>query len=140
MMAGIRGTNTKPELAIRRGLHAMGLRFRLHAKDVPGRPDLVLPRFRAAVFIHGCFWHGHDCGLFRMPGTRREFWEAKIARNRDRDIEVASALEGIGWRRLTIWECAIRGRSSIGLVETLQQSARWIRSDAAGALEIRGIA
>ncbi len=90
MMAGIRGRNTKPEIFIRKALHARGFRYRLHPRAVPGVPDFTLPRWRAAVFVHGCFWHGHDCPLFRLPGTRPDFWLAKIERNRARDAEVAA--------------------------------------------------
>jgi DNA mismatch endonuclease, patch repair protein len=78
-MAAIRAANTKPELLVRRALHAFGLRYRLHARDLPGKPDLVFPRYKALIFVHGCFWHGHDCHLFTMPATRRDFWEAKIS-------------------------------------------------------------
>ena len=111
MMAGIRGRNTRPELVIRKALHARGFRYRLHVAGLPGKPDIVLPRFRAVIFVHGCFWHGHDCPLFRLPATRSEFWEAKISRNRERDREVLGALKTTGWRCLTVWECAIRGPS-----------------------------
>lgn len=135
MMAGIRSTNTRPEIAIRRALHAKGLRFRLHAANVPGKPDLVLPKYRAAVFVHGCFWHGHDCPLFRLPATRPEFWQAKIDRNRTRDAVVAASLRQTGWRQLLIWECAMRGRSRIGLEATADRATAWIRSDLpAGAI------
>ena len=85
MMAGIRGTNTKPELLLRKGLHAQGFRFRLHSTGLPGKPDIVLPRHHAVVFAHGCFWHGHNCHLFKWPSTRPEFWQAKIERNREVD-------------------------------------------------------
>jgi len=128
MMAGIRGRDTRPEKLIRSGLHLMGFRFRLHPAGLPGKPDLVLPRYRAAIFIHGCFWHGHDCPLFRMPGNNRGFWEAKIAANRERDEEVSALLRELGWRQLTIWECAIRGAGQLGLEEVLRRSAAWIRS------------
>jgi DNA mismatch endonuclease (patch repair protein) len=138
MMSGIRGTNTKPELAIRRGLHAAGFRYRLHAKDVPGRPDIVLPRYRAAIFVNGCFWHGHDCHLFRLPGTREEFWQDKINRNRQRDAEVEAVLAAAGWRRLTIWECALRGRTKIGLEDAVACTIEWIRGDSLSA-ELRGM-
>lgn len=109
-MSRIRGRDTKPEMVIRRGLHARGFRFRLQARDLPGRPDLVLPRHRAVVFVHGCFWHGHSCHLFQKPATRREFWDAKIARNKARDAEACEALAAHGWRMITVWECALRGR------------------------------
>nr|WP_018858505.1 DNA mismatch endonuclease Vsr [Rhizobium sp. 42MFCr.1] len=136
MMSGIRGVNTKPELVIRKALHRQGFRFRLHAHDVPGRPDLLLPKYRAAIFVHGCFWHGHDCSLFRVPGTRTEFWQAKIDRNRNRDAEVAVQLADQGWRQLSIWECAFRGPGQIGLDETIARTVQWIRSDFT-SLEIR---
>ncbi len=135
-MSGIRGVNTKPELVIRKALHRQGFRFRLHAHDVPGRPDLLLPKYRAAIFVHGCFWHGHDCSLFRVPGTRTEFWQAKIDRNRNRDAEVAVQLADQGWRQLSIWECAFRGPGQIGLDETIARTVQWIRSDFT-SLEIR---
>lgn len=128
MMAGIRGKNTRPEKLIRSGLHRLGFRFRLHPSQLPGRPDLVLPKYRAVIFIHGCFWHGHDCDLFRMPGDNRGFWEEKIGANRVRDAEVSRRLWELGWRQLTIWECAIRGIGQLGLDEVLRRSAAWIRS------------
>ncbi|NWJ25959.1 DNA mismatch endonuclease Vsr [Rhizobium sp. Td3] len=131
MMSGIRGVNTKPELAIRKALHRQGFRFRLYARDVPGRPDLLLPKYRAAIFVHGCFWHGHDCSLFRMPRTRTQFWQAKIDRNRNRDVEVSVQLADLGWRQLSIWECAFRGKAQIGLDETVVRTIQWIRSDLA---------
>ncbi len=137
MMSGIRGRDTEPERLIRSALHRLGFRFRLYPTDVPGRPDLVLPRYSATLFVHGCFWHGHDCGLFRLPGTRRQFWQAKIRRNAERDAEVARLLGEYGWRQLTIWECAFRGPDSIGLEETVRRTARWITSRRARG-EIRG--
>ncbi len=136
-MSRIRGRDTGPERLIRSGLHRLGFRFRLHPAHVPGRPDLVLPRYRAALFVHGCFWHGHDCGLFRLPGTRREFWRAKIGRNVERDADVMRMLEQQGWRQLTIWECAFRGPGSIGLEKTVRRAATWIMSRRARG-EIRG--
>jgi DNA mismatch endonuclease (patch repair protein) len=126
MMSGIRAKNTDPELQIRRALHAKGFRFRLHSSDVPGRPDMVFPKYRAAVFVHGCFWHGHDCPLFRMPGTRQEFWSAKIGRNRARDRVVQEQLAQAGWRSMTVWECAIRGPGRLGLETTVQRIADWL--------------
>lgn len=137
MMSGIRGRDTGPERLIRSALHQLGFRFRLHAKNVPGKPDLVLPRYGAALFIHGCFWHGHDCSLFRLPGTRRLFWQEKIGRNTERDAAVASQLDEQGWRHLIIWECAIRGPGSLGLDETVRRAAAWITSSRSRG-EIRG--
>ena len=114
MMAGIKGKNTKPELVVRRGLHAAGFRFRLHDRALPGQPDMVLSRWRAVIFIHGCFWHAHDCPLFRWPGTRQDFWRQKIGRNKERDAEVEAALDRAGWRVLKIWECSMKGPGRIG--------------------------
>ena len=109
-MSRIRGKDTGPEMAVRRLLHRAGYRYRLHRCDLPGRPDMVLPRHRAAVFVHGCFWHGHGCSLFRVPATRTEFWTAKIDANRRRDEAAVAALFDAGWRSLWVWECALRGR------------------------------
>lgn len=138
MMAGIRGKDTKPELVVRRGLHALGFRFRLHDRALPGRPDLVLARWRAVIQVHGCFWHGHGCSLFRWPGTRKDFWRDKIGRNVERDTEVQAALDRAGWRVLTVWECAIKGPGRIGADETVARVAEWLRSDARTG-EIRGM-
>jgi DNA mismatch endonuclease (patch repair protein) len=137
MMSGIRGTNTRPELAVRRGLHALGFRYRLHPKELAGKPDIWLPKYRAAIFIHGCFWHGHDCSLFRLPGTRQDFWRAKIDANRARDARVGTLLAEVDIRRLEIWECAFRGKGRIGLDETLTRTAEWLRGSATFG-EIRG--
>ncbi|WP_028219338.1 very short patch repair endonuclease [Paraburkholderia oxyphila] len=109
MMSGIRARNTKPEKLVRSLLHRRGFRFRLDVRELPGRPDIVLPRYRAAVFVHGCFWHGHQCALFKWPATRPEFWRAKIARNRTHDAKALAALAAQGWRVAVIWECALRG-------------------------------
>lgn len=108
MMAGIRGKDTKPELVLRRLLHKLGFRFRLHRRDLPGRPDIVLPKYRTTVFVNGCYWHGHeDCHLFRLPESRREFWEDKIAANRVRDRRVRECLLDAGWKVVDVWECAV---------------------------------
>jgi DNA mismatch endonuclease (patch repair protein) len=115
MMAGIRGKDTKPELALRRSLHALGFRYRLHAKGLPGRPDLVLAKHRAAIFVHGCFWHRHPgCRFATTPSTRPDFWAAKFAANMKRDEAVRSALLRAGWRVATVWECALRSESALG--------------------------
>ena len=108
-MARVRGKDTAPELAVRRALHRMGYRFRLHRRDLPGSPDIVLPRHRLALFVHGCFWHRHtDCRRSTTPQTRREFWETKFAANVERDRRNAAALEAAGWRVRVLWECKIR--------------------------------
>jgi len=109
IMASVRGKNTRPERSVRRVLHARGFRYRLHSKKVPGRPDLVLPKHRAVVFVHGCFWHRHEgCRFATNPKSRAEFWEAKFAANVARDSAVRDALREPGWRVATIWECALR--------------------------------
>ena len=138
IMSSIRGKDTKPELIIRHALHAKGFRYRLHACDVPGRPDIVFPRFRSAVFVHGCFWHGHDCPLFRLPGTRVEYWKAKIERNKKRDDEVATMLLDSGWRYFVVWECAIRGRGKLPLDAVISEIASWIRGTSRDTFELRG--
>ncbi|UXF74467.1 very short patch repair endonuclease [Stenotrophomonas maltophilia] len=129
-MSRIRGSNTKLEVLVRKALHARGMRYRLGGAKLPGRPDIVLPKYRTVVFVHGCFWHGHDCPLYRLPKTRPEFWADKIGKNRTRDQRVTSELEAIGWRVLTVWECSLRGKTAIEqasfldhLVETLRQTA-----------------
>lgn len=110
-MAAIKGKHTKPELIVRRGLHARGLRFRLHRRDLPGRPDLVFPSQRVALFVHGCFWHAHEgCRFSKMPRTDAERWRMKLEENRARDERDQSALELSGWRVIVIWECELRDR------------------------------
>ena len=104
-MSRIRGKNTVPELAVRRVAHALGFRFRLHRKDLPGKPDLVFPRLKKVVFVHGCFWHGHDCGKGRLPKSNVEFWKAKIGGNRARDAKAVAALEAGGWTVMVLWQC-----------------------------------
>lgn len=130
MMSGIRGSNTKPEIRIRRMLHAAGYRFRLHARDLPGKPDIVLRRFRAAIFVHGCFWHGHSCHLFRLPATRAEFWSIKIARNRQVDADAIARLRKGGWRVAVIWECALKGRTRLAEETIEKKLGRWLESGA----------
>ena len=126
MMSGIRGRDTKPELLLRKGLHAMGFRYKLHDKSLPGKPDLVFPRYRAVIFVNGCFWHGHDCHLFKWPKSRKDFWREKIKSNIDRDRLVTSQLKEQGWRVLRVWECALKGRTRIGMDEVLEDSALWL--------------
>ena len=104
-MSRIRGTDTVPELAVRRLAHALGYRFRLYRKDLPGKPDLVFPRLKRVVFVHGCFWHGHDCGKGRLPKSNVPFWQAKIVKNQERDDRAIIALEAAGWKVLVVWQC-----------------------------------
>lgn len=116
IMSAIRGKNTTPELTVRRFLHAQGLRFRLHASGLPGRPDLVFPKYRTVVFVHGCFWHLHqNCRFARLPASNRRFWTAKLSGNRLRDRRKAQALRAAGWRVLTIWECQLSERRLLNL-------------------------
>lgn len=128
-MAAVRARDTKPELMIRKALHASGLRYRLNVRNLPGKPDIVLPRHRAAVFVHGCFWHRHECDLFRWPESRTEFWRDKLNANAARDMKTAEALEKAGWRQAVIWECALKGRKKRDFQDTMQRLIAWIRSD-----------
>src|SRR4051812_15356860 len=107
MMSGIRGKNTKPEKVLRQLLHARGFRFRLHAR-LPGHPDIVLPKWNAVIFVHGCFWHRHECAIFKWPSTRPEFWRAKINGNAERDKRNEISLVEDGWRVGMVWECSLR--------------------------------
>lgn len=125
MMSAVRGKNTKPEMVVRRGLHALGFRYTLHSGKLQGRPDIVLKKYRAAIWVHGCFWHGHSCPAGKMPATRTEFWEAKIGRNRERDAEALAATSAAGWRTLTIWDCSLKAR---GAESVISQAAEWLRS------------
>lgn len=125
MMSGIRGRNTKPEIIVRKALFKEGFRFRLHRKDLPGAPDVVLPGRKVAVFVHGCFWHQHaGCPYAKMPSTRVEFWWAKLDGNVQRDRHAQSALTAVGWRVLVVWECAIRDRRVLPELPVLLQA--WI--------------
>lgn len=126
MMSGIRGRNTRPEMAVRRALFAAGFRFRLHRRDLPGAPDVVLPGRKIAVFVHGCFWHRHSgCRYSKLPATRPEFWRMKLDRNVERDRNVVESLLAMGWRVLIVWECTIRNKGALSVLqETLSD---WIR-------------
>lgn len=128
IMAGIKGKNTRPELALRRALHARGFRYRLHLKKVKGRPDLVLPKRRAIVFVHGCFWHRHEgCRYSTNPATRTAFWQAKFESNVARDSAVQGALLEAGWRVAIIWECALRKPEQIAAA--VGQLSTWLLSE-----------
>ncbi|RCN55796.1 very short patch repair endonuclease [Acidiferrobacter thiooxydans] len=132
-MSRIRGKDTKLEMLIRRGLHARGLRYRLHDRSLPGRPDLVFPKFHAAVFVHGCFWHSHGCVLAQVPATRQAFWKANLAANVKRDNGAVEALRASGWRVLVIWECAVRGLSRRDSGYVLDAAAVFLRGSLVGA-------
>lgn len=125
-MSRIRDKNTKPELLVRRYLHAKGFRYRLHRKDLPGKPDLVFSRYNAVILVQGCFWHGHECQKGRVPGTRSDFWRTKIETNRARDALSRARLEARGWRVLEVWECDLyaggrRERTLDALVQALRR-------------------
>ena len=137
MMAGIRGRDTKPELVLRHGLHRQGFRYRLHVKDIPGKPDIVFPKYQAVLFANGCFWHGHDCHLFKWPSSRAEFWRSKITGNVARDKRVKESLLAAGWRVLTVWECAMKGPGRLAAGKVVARSAAWLRSTRQNN-EIRG--
>ena len=132
MMAGIRGKNTKPELALRRALHARGLRFRLHSKKIVGRPDIIFPKYRAVVFVHGCFWHVHpDCAARNLRGVHGRngaFWQEKLARNVLRDRAQLVALAELGWEVLVVWECECRRLAALR-----SRIQRFLRKDASRA-------
>lgn len=136
MMSGIRGKNTRPELLIRKALHARGFRYRLHC-NLPGKPDICLPKHRAVIFVHGCFWHGHGCHLFKWPSTRPEFWRAKIERNCEVDRAAENRLIEMDWRVAVIWECALKGRNRLALEDVISTCADWLNSGLP-RLEIRG--
>ena len=138
VMASISAKNTKPELLIRKALHRKGFRYRLHDKCLPGKPDLVFRGFNAVVFVNGCFWHGHDCQLFKVPATNREFWETKIETNRARDARNKDILLEQNWRVLIVWECSTRGKGRLEFEELIANVTNWLKSDEK-YFEIRGL-
>ncbi|MBS8275695.1 DNA mismatch endonuclease Vsr [Thalassospira tepidiphila] len=137
MMSGIRATDTKPEMMLRKALHARGFRYRLYDKRLPGKPDIVLPKYNAVIFVHGCFWHGHDCHLFKMPQTRTEFWREKIEGNRTRDARNRKLLLDAGWRVADVWECAVKGKLRLVNSEVLVRLVSWINGENP-EMEVRG--
>jgi len=141
MMSGIRGTNTHPEIFIRKGLHALGFRYRLHAKNIPGRPDIVLPKFRALICVNGCFWHGHGCKYTKTPSSNSAFWKEKIDKNLQRDARNLQKQLGEGWRTLIVWECAIRrAKKSPSELYVIKMIAEWVHGDSRFAeIDERGI-
>ncbi|MBW6512200.1 MAG: very short patch repair endonuclease [Desulfuromonadaceae bacterium] len=129
MMSGIRGKNTRPEMLIRRHLHARGFRYRLHVATLPGKPDIVLPRYRAVILIHGCFWHGHDCHIFKWPASNESFWRNKITRNMAIDERTNLALHQENWRVLTIWECSLKGKYKRPIEQVIDSVEAWLDSN-----------
>ena len=139
IMAAVKGKDTKPEFLIRRLLHAAGYRYRLHRKDLPGRPDMVLRKYNAIVFIHSCFWHGHGCKRSKnLPKTNTEFWKEKIEKNNRRDTNNIQLLKSMGWRVCVIWECALKRQGRIDDEELVSRISAWLkgRDD---YLEIEGL-
>ena len=128
MMSGIGAKNTKPEMRVRSLLHRDGFRFRLHQAELSGKPDLVLKKFHAVIFVNGCFWHCHKCKMFKWPKANREFWRKKISGNRARDRRQVANLIASGWRVMTIWECALRGPDAKGDPWLLRQIRAWLFS------------
>lgn len=129
VMSKIQGKDTKPELKIRKALHALGYRYRIHDKNIKGKPDLKLTKYNALIFVHGCFWHGHDCHLFKWPQKNAEFWRNKITGNIERDKKNIALLRSEGWRVLVIWECALKGKYSIDFQKLIDKIDVWLKSD-----------
>jgi DNA mismatch endonuclease (patch repair protein) len=127
MMASIKGSNTGPEIALRKALHALGLRYRLHDRKLPGRPDIVLPRWKAVVFVHGCFWHRHEgCRYATVPATRPQFWNEKFAANVSRDQRNLDGLAAAGWRTRVVWECDLK---TYGASTVADDVMRWLQAE-----------
>jgi DNA mismatch endonuclease (patch repair protein) len=127
MMSNIPSKNTKPEIAVRRNLHRLGLRYRLHVRDLAGTPDLVFPQYKAVVFVNGCFWHQHSCPMFKMPSTRVAFWKQKLDRNQARDKENVQKLVNSGWRVATVWECSLRYALKWDHLHFFEEIVQWIK-------------
>jgi DNA mismatch endonuclease (patch repair protein) len=133
MMSGIRAKNTRPELVLRRALHALGFRYRLHVRNLPGKPDLVFPKYRAIIQVHGCFWHRHGCSKTTDPASNSEFWQMKFARNVVRDREVECRLRELGWRVGIVWECEIASEQKLLWIDAI---SRFIRDPETNELEL----
>lgn len=137
-MSRIRSKNTKPEKLLRSILHRQGLRFRLHGAALPGKPDLVLRKYNAVIFVHGCFWHGHECHIGRLPKSKHDYWHPKIRRTQQRDTDAQHALEALQWRSILVWECALRGKAKIGPEVLSQMIVSRLKSKSKKMLIIRG--
>lgn len=129
MMSGIKGEDTKPELFVRKALHKRGFRYKLHDKTLPGKPDLVFSKFRAVIQIQGCFWHKHNCHLFKWPSTRKEFWKEKIQANVERDRKNIAKLQQNGWKTLLVWECSLKGKEKLPERELIRTIESWLLYD-----------
>lgn len=128
MMAAVKNKNTLPELNIRKALFAKGLRYRMHLKAFPGKPDLIFPKYKSVIFINGCFWHKHDCHLSKIPETNKEFWTHKLNENKQRDRKNIKEIQQMGWRVKTIWLCALKNKKAFADEEDLQEVVNWIKN------------
>ncbi|KEI72390.1 very short patch repair endonuclease [Endozoicomonas elysicola] len=137
-MQAVRNRNTKPELLVRKLLYSRGFRFRLNVKTLPAKPDIVFPKYRAIILVNGCFWHGHDCLVFKWPKTRTEFWKEKITGNQQRDKRNLRDLQADGWRVLTLWECALKGRYKLPLDVIADLIENWLLVGGETSIEIQG--
>ena len=137
MMSRVKNKNTRIEIEIRKGLWSKGIRYRLHGNKILGKPDLVLASYNALIFVHGCFWHGHDCPLFQIPKTRSKFWTDKIDGNKRRDKLVKDGLSSSPWRTMVVWECALRGKSKTDLDKVIEYLIKWLVCSCRSG-EIRG--
>ena len=126
MMSGIRSKDTVPEIVIRRGLFAQGFRYKLHDKTLPGKPDIVFPKYKSVIFVNGCFWHGHNCHLFKWPKTRKEFWRKKILGNKNVDKRNYKKLKNEGWYIITVWECALKGKTRKPMKKVIERITKWL--------------
>ena len=130
MMSGIKGKDTKPELIVRRALHKRGYRYKLHDKTLPGKPDLVFPKYKAIIEVHGCFWYKHDCHIFKWPKSKQEFWKAKILGNVARDQKNLAKLNSEDWMVLVVWECCFKGKTRLPLDSCISEIEKWLMSGA----------
>lgn len=140
MMSGIRAKNTRPEMFLRKGLHALGFRYRLHTKNIPGKPDIVLPKYNALIEIYGCFWHGHGCHYFKWPKSNQGFWREKINTNKKRDRSDLKMQNKLGWRVLIVWECAVRRNMRELDFDVVDMVSQWItRGIGSAVLDEQGV-
>lgn len=139
MMSGFGTKDTKPELIIRKALHHRGFRYRLNCRDIPGKPDIVLQKYKAIIFVHGCFWHQHNCHLFKWPSSNTEFWNKKLTHNRLHDERIHSRLIEDGWRIATIWECSLRSAQRLPIDWIVRRLSDWLEKETTTTLEIKGM-
>lgn len=134
-MSRVRSKNTGPEVRLRKALFARGLRYRLHVSELPGKPDMVFPRYKAVVFVHGCFWHVHDCPRFSWPATNQDFWKTKLERNQTNDQSHLDQLQRQGWRVMVVWECSLVGKGKYPLEQVADAVVSWLRgSESSGQI------